>query len=289
MMKFWQALSFTEIDQLVDAAKICEEVGFHGVLLSDHVCFPEKIESKYLYADDGAPPFDATTPWPEPWAAISAMATATTRLHFNTAIYIAPLRHPLEVAKSVATASLLSHGRVALGVGVGWLREEFEILGEDFHTRGRRLDEMLEICRKLWAGGMVEHHGDHYDFPRVQQTPPPESHIPIYVGGASVAALRRAARHDGWLGTGNEPADVPGMLDRIRDFRKEVGREGEPFDAVVALTVPPDPDLFRGLEDRGVTSIVNYPLAFAIGPNTTIEQKRQVLERYGNEIIARCR
>lgn len=287
-MRFWQALSFTEVDQLVDLARICEEVGFHGVLLSDHVVVPEAIESRYHYSEDGRPPFDRSTPWPDPWVTIGAMAAATRSLRFGTSIYIAPLRHPLEVAKTVATASLLSGGRVVLGVGAGWLAEEFAILGRDFHTRGRRLDELLDICRRVWQGGAVEHHGRCYDFPFLHQVPAPGARIPIYVGGASDAALRRAARHDGWLGTGNAPEDVPGLLARLRALRAEAGREDADFDVVMALLALPDPGLYRKLEDQGVTSIVSYPLAFTIGPQSSLEAKRAALERYASEIIRHC-
>ncbi len=286
-MKFWQALSFTETDQLVEIARICEEVGFHGALVSDHVFFPEKIESRYPYSEDGGPPFEAETEWPDPWCAISAMAQATSRLRFNTAIYLAPLRHPLEVAKAVATASILSGGRTALGVGVGWIKEEYDQLGRSFRDRGKRLDEMIEVLHKVWAGGMVEHHGRFYDFGRLRMNPTPAGPVPIYVGGASEAALRRAARNDGWIGTGDDPAQVPSILEKLKVLRKEAGRENDAFDTIVALTVPPDRDLFHRLEDQGVTSVISYPFAFAVGPRSSLDQKRGVLEHYGNEIIAR--
>ncbi len=286
-MKFWQALSFTETDQLVELGKICEQVGFHGVLLSDHVFLPEKIESRYPYSEEGDPPFEAQTEWPDPWCAISAMAQVTSRLRFNTAIYLAPLRHPLEVAKSVATASIFSGGRTALGVGVGWIKEEYQQLGRNFHDRGKRLDEMIEVLREVWAGGMVEHHGRHYDFDRLQMSPAPTAPIPIYVGGGSEAALRRAARHDGWIGTGDDPARVPSILEKLKVLRKEAGLESEPFDTIVAVTAPPDRDLFHRLEDQGVTSVISYPLAFAVGPRSALDPKRAVLEQYGEGIIAK--
>ncbi len=285
-MKFWQSLSFTETDQLVALSKICEEVGFHGALVSDHVFFPEKIDSKYPYSEDGSPPFTAETEWPEPWAAIAAMSTATTRLRFSTAVYLASLRHPLLVAKAVGTAALLSDGRVALGVGAGWIEEEFTQLGQDFHTRGRRLDEMIEVLKKVWAGGMVEHHGEFTDFDRLQMSPAPPEPIPIYVGGVSPAALRRAARNDGWLGAGCHPAEVPALLERLRSLRKENGLESEPFETIVAVTAPPDVDLFRRLADAGATAMISYPWAFSIGPGSSLDAKRQALERYGNEFIA---
>jgi len=287
-MKFWQSLFFHEVDQLAGTATICEALGFHGVLLPDHLCVPEKIQSRYLYAEDGAPPFDASTQWAEAWTAIAAMAAVTERLHFSTAVYVAPLRRPLELAKTVATAATLSGGRVALGVGAGWMEEEFRIQGEGFRDRGRRLDELLDVCRLLWSGETVEHHGAFYDFPRLVQTPAPPP-IPIYVGGASPAALRRAARHDGWLSSGNTPEEAPALVDRLRALRAEGGRSGEPFEIVMALTAPPDPDLLRRLEDRGVTGIVSYPLSYVLGPGSTLEAKREALERYANDVIARTR
>jgi probable F420-dependent oxidoreductase len=287
-VEFWQSLSFTETEQLVDLAKLCEEVGFHGALLSDHVFFPDRLDSRYPYAEDGAPPFGPETEWPEPWAAISAMASATTRLRFTTAVYLAALRHPLLVAQSVATAAVLSRDRVALGVGVGWMAEEFAVLGRDFHTRGRRLDETIQVLRAVWAGGMTEHHGAHYDFDRLQMSPVPRRRIPIYVGGTSPAALRRAARNDGWIGAGNDPAELPGLLRRLRAHRREVGRDAEPFETIVAVNAPPDVDLFRRLEDAGATATIHYPLVFALGPGASLERKRRALERFGDAVLARC-
>ena len=287
-MKFWQSLSFTETDQLVPLARICEEVAFHGVIVSDHVFYPARLDSPYPYSQDGRPPFGPETEWPEPWAAISAMAAATTRLRFVTAVYLAALRHPLLVAQSVSTAAVLSGDRVALGVGAGWMAEEFAPLGQDFRTRGRRLDEMIEVLRTLWGGGMVEHHGTHYDFGPLQMSPAPKRPIPVYVGGSSGPALRRAARNDGWIGAGNDPAEVPALVERLRDLRVEAGRVDEPFETIVAVTAQPDVDLFRRLEDAGATATVHYPLLFSLGPGSTLEQKREALERFGSEIIARC-
>jgi probable F420-dependent oxidoreductase len=287
-MKFWQSLSFTEADQLVDLARVCEEVGFHGAFVSDHLFHAEKLDSKYPYSEDGTPPFGPDTDWPEAWAAISAMATATQRLQFTTAVYIAPLRHPLVVAKAVATASVFSGGRVALGAGVGWIREEYDQLGEDFRTRGRRLDEMFEILRKVWTGEVVEHHGRYYNFARLQMHPRPVQEVPLYVGGTSEPAMRRAARNDGWLGSGNTPEELPGIVERLRSMRKEQGYGEAGLEVIAAVTSPPDPDVFKRLGDAGVTGIVSYPLLYTIGPGTTLDQKRVALEQYGSQVIARC-
>jgi probable F420-dependent oxidoreductase len=286
-MRFWQSLAFTETDQLVDLAYICEGVGFHGVFLADHLYYPENLGLHYPYSEDGAPPFDADTEWPEAWAAISAMAVATTKLHFTTATYVAPLRHPLVVAKSVATASVLSRGRVALGAGVGWAKEEYDQLGQNFRTRGARLDEMIEILRKVWAGGMVEHHGKYYDFDLLQMVPKPPAPIPIIIGGKSEAALRRAARNDGWFGSGDNLDDVLEIIERLHGYRREYGRQNQAFDIIVPLMDAPDVDLFRRLQDAGVTGAVGFPLSQALGPHSGLDPKRRLLEQYGNDIIAK--
>jgi alkanesulfonate monooxygenase SsuD/methylene tetrahydromethanopterin reductase-like flavin-dependent oxidoreductase (luciferase family) len=149
---------------------------------------------------------------------------------------------------------------------------------------------MIEVLRKLWQGEMVEHHGEFFDFGRLQMSPAPGAPIPIYIGGASEAALRRAARlGDGWIGAGNPPDEIPGILDRLSALRREVGRDQLPFEVMVALTTPPDVDRFRRLEDQGVTSIVSWPLSYVLGPDATLDDRRRVIERYGDEIIARAK
>jgi probable F420-dependent oxidoreductase len=289
-MRFLQSVAFTETEQLVELARAAEEVGFDGVCLSDHVVHPERIASRYPYSPDGRPPFGPETPWPEPWALIAAMAAATTRLGFMTNVYILPLRHPLEVAKATGTVAVLSGHRVALGVGAGWMREEFDLLGREFHGRGRRMEEMIDILRKLWAGGWVEHRGEHYTFDRLRLEPAPGRPLPVYVGGTSEAALRRAARiGDGWVGSGNDPAEVPEIVSRLRALRREAGREGAPFEVIVALTVAPDPDLFRRLEDEGVTAVVSFPFFFTLGPRSSLDDKRRALEGFAARVIARLR
>jgi probable F420-dependent oxidoreductase len=289
-MRFWQAVSFLEAEQLLDVARGAEEVGFDGAFVSDHVFFPGELVSRYPYNPDGVPYFDKDTPWLETFASIGAMAAVTKRLRFVTGVYILPLRHPLEVAKATATVALLSGNRLALGVGTGWMREEFDVLGREFAGRGRRMDEQIAVMRTVWRGGMVEHAGRHYRFPRLQMSPAPTAPIPILIGGASERALRRAATiGDGWVGAGNTPEEVQGILRRLGELRREAGRERVPFEIIVALTTPPDVDVFRRLEDQGVTGVVSWPLVFTVGPGASIEQKRGALESYAEQVIRRFR
>lgn len=289
-MKFWQVLSFTPAEQLVPLARAAEEAGFHGVLLSDHLFFPEKLRSKYPYSPDGKPGFDGSTVFPEVWTSIAAMAAATTTLHFSTLVFVLPLRQPLEVAKTLGTLSILSGGRVALGCGAGWIQEEFDQLGVDFATRGKRFDEMIGVLRALWHGGMVEHHGTFFDFDRLQISPAPAAPLPIYVGGVSAPALRRAARlGDGWMGTGQDPAEVPALLRRLRELRADSERANEPFETIVPLITPPDVDLLRRLGDEGMTSATAWPFSYTLPPNATLAQKTDSLLRFGESMIASLR
>ena len=285
-MKVWQAVSFNEVDQLLEIARCAEASGFEGVFVSDHIVVPEQVEPKYPYSEDGVAGFTPATPFPEPWATISAMAAVTTRLRFTTLVYIMPLRHPLDVANSVATAAVLSNNRVALGAGAGWMREEFEIMGASFAKRGRRFNEMIEVVRKAWSGEIVEHHGEFYDFPRLQVSPAPTVPIPLLVGGISEPALRRAATlGDGWLGSGHTLEEATRLLGRLRELRKEAGRENEPFESIVPLVVPPDLDTLQRLEEAGASGTVSYPFAYTIGPDATLQQKLDMLKGFGDQFI----
>jgi probable F420-dependent oxidoreductase len=285
-MKFWQSLAFTEPDQLTEIAPICEEVGFDGAFVSDHLFFLQKFEKSYPYNETGDPGFTPETPWPQPWVTISAMAAVTKTLRFSTLIFILPLHDPIETAKATGTLATLSNDRFALGVGAGWMREEFEIMGANFQKRGQCLDEAMDVCRKLWAGGMVEHHGEHYDFPPLQMSPAPSKPVPIWVGGVSPAALRRAGTTgDGWLGSGQTPEEALEMLGAIQQHRKAAGRQNEPFEAIVPLVTEPNADVYKRLEDAGATATVSYPFTYSLGPTSTLDQKRAYLEGFGESVI----
>jgi probable F420-dependent oxidoreductase len=289
-VKLWQVASFAEPDQLLGIARAAEEAGLEGVLLSDHLFFPGRIDSRYPYSEDGKPAFDGASPFPEPWTTIAAMAAVTTRLRFATMVYILPLRHPLEVAKAVGTAALLSGGRVALGVGAGWIREEFDVLGVDFATRGARMDEMMDVMRAVWSGEMVGHRGRFFDFAPLQMSPPPPAPPPIWVGGLSRAALRRAAtRGDGWIGTGQTADDALRIVAELRRLRADAGRAAQPFEAIVPLVVPPDRKLLARLSDAGVTATTLWPFPYTIGPGSTLAQKRDAMLRAADALAERGR
>jgi probable F420-dependent oxidoreductase len=284
-VEFWQAISFAETDQLIDIAKIAEEVGFAGLGISEHLVTPAKITSKYPYTEDGTISWDPNLPRPEPWALASVLASHTQRLKFVTSVYVLPMHDLFSAAKAVSTAAYLSGNRVILGAGAGWMADEFELTGQDFHTRGRRMDEMLTVLAKLFAGGMVDHHGDFFDFPPVQMSPVPSEPVPVYIGGDSAPALRRAARHDGWVGSGPyQPDDVLALLQQVNHFRHVAGTDDRHFGVIVGLAGPPDLDTFKRLGDAGVTGIANIPWYYQT-PTSSIAFKRETLERFAEQFI----
>src|SRR4051794_27008672 len=178
------------LEQFVPLAKVADERGWDAVACSDHVVNPEVIHSVYPYTEDGGRRWEPFTDWPDCWVAIGAMAAATTRLRFFTNVYGLPLRDPFSVAKAVGTAAVLSGNRVALGAGMGSLEDEFTIVGAQWKARCKRADEMIDVLHALWSGGWIEHHGTHYDFPRIEMSPTPSEQPPIYIGGLSDLALR---------------------------------------------------------------------------------------------------
>jgi probable F420-dependent oxidoreductase len=286
-MKFWQAITWAETDQLLEIARFAQEIGFHGLMSGDHAVYPESIAPQYPYSDSGMPPMQPSDEYPDQTAIFAAMAAVTSTLHFTCGVYVLPLRNPHEVARASATLAVLSDNRFILGVGVGWMKEEFDIYGVDFHQRGSITDETIEVLHTLWGGAMVEHHGKHFDFPRVQLSPVPKIHPPIYVGGSSEVALRRAARVGaGYIGAGTAPEAVRPLLQQLQRLRQEYDREHLPFEAMLGITAAPRLDLYRRLADDGLQSTVAPPFQYALGKKrSTIAEKKRVMEAYAERIM----
>lgn len=292
IVKFWAAAAFLETEQLIDLAPAVEAAGYHGIAVADHVFFARDMVSKYPYTPDGAPFWDESTPWPDPWVTIAAIAAVTSTLRFTTNVYIAPARDLFTVAKQVSTAAVISRGRVSAGLAPGWCAEEFAQLGQDFTTRGRRLNEMIPALRTLWGGGMVEHHGEFYDFGPLRIAPVPAEPVPVLVGGDSEAALRRAARlGDGWVGTAYDVAGAEAIVARMHQHLKDAGRTADGFEIVIALTCPPDVDTYRRFEDLGVTGIMCAPWAAQIHgvkrQGSDLESKIAALEAFAERIVSK--
>jgi len=289
-MKFCASLAFSDPRHFREIAVAAEAADWDYLVASDHVVHPENIDSPYPYTADNAPRWEASAPWPDPWVAISAMSAVTERLRFLTSIFVLPLRNPIAVAKTVGTLAVMSGHRIDLGIGIGWMKEEFDLLGEDFHNRGKRTDEMVEVMRKLWSGGMVEHHGRYYDFDRLQMSPAVEGRIPIIVGGLSEPALRRAARiGDGWTSDIHSTEELRDLCSTLKGYRKEYGRDDRPFEIFAAANDAFDVDGYRRLEAAGVTHLLTMPWVLYGSTGGSLTEKTDALKRFGDEIIATMR
>ena len=171
-LEFALALPMLPATHFLPLARAAEAAGFASIAVPESVFYPEEVSADYPYTSDGGRFWAPETPFLDPFVAIPAMAAVTEHIAFFTNVLKLGIRDPLLVAKTVSSISALADGRIGLGVGLSWIPEEFEWLGQDMRTRGKRLDEQIAIIRAVVAGGYVEHHGDHYDFDRLRMDPP---------------------------------------------------------------------------------------------------------------------
>lgn len=221
---FANTMTFSGRDGLVALARGAEDVGFESLWTVEHVVFPSGYESAYPYDQSGRMPMAPNTDLPDPLIWLTWVASVTETLRIGTGILILPQRNPLVLAKELATLDALSGGRVELGVGVGWLREEFDALGIPFEGRGARNDEHVEVMRALWGGDDASHGGPLFSFDSISVNPKPaRGRIPIHIGGHTEAAARRAGR----IGDGFFPAkgDLPTLVDIVRQTAADAGRD----------------------------------------------------------------
>ncbi len=290
-MRFCQSLMYAAPDDWVELTRVAEAVGFDQVSLSDHVFYPDKLDSSYPYSASGRPIFPPETQWPDVWVMTGALAAVTERITFSTHVYVLPARNPFVVAKAVGTAAHLSGGRVLLGVGAGWMREEFTQLEQAFERRGARMEEQIEVLRTLWRGGMVEHHGEFYDFDRLEMAPAPARPVPILIGGHSETALRRAARiGDGWMGVYYGVDELTGIVERLQGYRREYGTADRPFEIQASVVDRlPTPDVCAELDGIGVTALVTSAWLMSGLQFASLEENIRALERFGEDYIAPLR
>jgi probable F420-dependent oxidoreductase len=246
----------------VDATLEAERLGYESVWLPEHLVFPIEMGGSPFPGDDH-PPVPPSTPVFDVFAYLAFLAGRTQKIRLGTHVYLLGLRHPFIAARAIQTLDRVSEGRAEVGIGAGWLREEWTAAGLDPGTRGRRLDEALSICKRLWSEDVVGHEGEFYRFEPVMFEPKPvqRPHPPIHCGGESEAALRRAARScDGWLGLGHTPESAAVCASRLRALRCDFGREDDPFEIIVGAS-PTSPQEVQRFEEAGVTRIISTPWA----------------------------
>jgi probable F420-dependent oxidoreductase len=250
-------------EQLVPVAKRAEELGFESVWAAEHLVFPARIESRYPYTESGTPPINPATPLLDPLLVLAQVAAVTSRIRIGTNIYLLPLRHPLVTARLAVTLDVLSGGRLSLGVGAGWLAEEFAAAGVDFARRGALTREAVRALRVLWTEDTPEFHGRTFSFGPVKFEPKPvqKPHPPILVGGESAAALKRAAEiGDGWYGVRHTPESAAARIEQLRVLRAAAGRADLPFEVTISPSAASlDHATLERFAEAGVDRVVSLP------------------------------
>ena len=297
-MRFGFHLFMVDPVEFTDIARAADERGWDSIQVADAPFFPEVISVPYPYTPDGTRFWPLDQPVLDPWVAITSMAMVTERIRFLPSVLRLAVRQPLLEAKSICSVAAVANDRLAVGVGLAWMPEEFKWLGQDKKTRGARQDEAIQILRLLMQGGFQEFHGRYYDFDRLIMAPVPRKKIPIYVGGTTTPALRRAARWgDGWVSVIHSMQEVPALMAQLEDFLKEFGRENEPFDVMMHCPDAESVDDIRRLEDLGVTDLQVTPWSEKIlaemGVGAIMQQqpslqvKVDAIRRYADEVISR--
>jgi probable F420-dependent oxidoreductase len=291
-VRFSYAESMTDPSFYAPLARAAEDAGYDSMVIPDSICFPAESDSVYPFNPDGTREFLEDKPFLEPFSLIPYLGAATERLRFITFVLKLPVRHPVLVAKQMTSTAVLTGGRLVLGVGTSPWREDYDVTGVPWARRGQRMDESLAVLRGLSAGGFFEFHGEIYDVPAIKISPIPAQPVPILIGGHGEAALRRAARDgDGWLHGGGDPAQLPGMLARLRELRAAEGTAGRPFEVHVISMDAYSADGVRRLEDQGVTDvIVGFRWPYHTGPDTEpLTPKLEKLRKYADDVIAKVR
>jgi len=288
-VRFSFAESLTDSQFYIPLAKAAEEAGYSSMTIADSLAYPFESDSKYPYTPDGNREFLDGKEIIETFVLTAALGAVTSTLRFNFFVLKLPVRPPALVAKQVGSLAALIGNRVGFGVGTSPWPEDYELMGVPFAKRGKRIDECIEIVRGLTTGEYFEFHGEFYDIPKTKMTPAPTQPIPILVGGHADAALRRAARLDGWMhGGGSDPEELDRLIARIKQLRKEEGKTG-PFEIHVISTDAYTLDGVKRLEDKGVTdAIVGFRWPYIKGPDTEpLETKIRHLERYAEKVISK--
>ncbi len=267
-------------------AQFAEELGFDALWVSDHVVVPRSLDSRYPYSRDGSFPVSPDVPLMEPLATLLFAAAVTERVKLGTTVLVIPMRNPIVTAKQLASLDVLSNGRLILGVGAGWMEEEFKMLGVPFERRGARTNEYIRLIKALWTEENPSFEGKFWQIKDVGFSPKPlqQPHPPIWTGGHSAPALRRAGRlSDGWHAVGVSPDTLREQFQEVQRHAQEAGRDP----ASLTLSVRPrvrldDPaktiELLRSYREVGVSHVVLEMFA------PDMDRVRSLMETLANEI-----
>jgi probable F420-dependent oxidoreductase len=271
-------------DAMVAIAQKAEQVGLESVWTFEHVIVPIDYASKYPYNPDGKMGVPPEANFLDPLIALTAIATQTTSLRLATGVNILPQVSPLYLAKQAATLDLISNGRFSLGVGIGWLREEFEALGVPFEARGARFDDYVVAMKKVWSGDVVEHQSQFLSWSGFKSYPIPvqKPHVPVIIGGSKGKAFERIAKHgDGWYAPTARFDQLPPLLSELDQACKAVGRDRATVE-VSCMWIPAMEglDVVERYAEAGVDRLI-IPLQALGGPPI------EALDKLGNEMLSK--
>ncbi len=287
-MRFHYADAMIDPSFFVPLARALEEAGWHGMTIPDSICYPEVSDSKYPYTPDGNREFLEDKPFLEPMSLIPALAAVTERLTFTTFVMKLPIRHPVLVAKSISSVSVLSNGRLNFGVGISPWPDDYRVVEVPWRGRGKRMNEMIDIIRGLEGGDYFSWQGEVFAFESIKICPVPTHPTPILIGGHSEPALKRAARvGDGWLHAGGDNDALKRMIGRLHELRKEHGTDDKPFRIGVISRDAYTPDGIKRLAEMGVTdAIVGFRNSYQLAQdNEPLANKIGALRRYAERVI----
>ncbi|HUF33860.1 MAG TPA: LLM class F420-dependent oxidoreductase [Acidimicrobiales bacterium] len=269
-----------DAETAVAMAQAAEEAGFESLWTVEHVVVPAGYESPYPYSTSGRMPGPETSPIPDPFIWLAYVAAATSTIHLGTGITILPQRNPLVTAKAVATLDRMSGGRVELGVGAGWLEEEFRALGVPFEQRGARLDEYIGALRALWSEERPSYHGEFVDFTDCFCQPQPiDGRVPIHIGGHTNRAARRAGElGDGFFPGSADPELLAGLLGTMRKVAAEHDRDADAIEVTTGGL--PDVAAVERMAEMGIHRVVVPPMAF------DADGIRRQLETFADDVIS---
>jgi probable F420-dependent oxidoreductase len=255
------ALTFGQLNPAfwLEVAVEADRLGFESIWMAEHLVLPVAMRGQLVPGEEHAP-IPASTPVFDAVAYLSFVAGQTERIRLGTNVYLLAIRHPFVGARAFATLDVVSGGRAECGVGAGWLETEWDAVGLDPRARGRRLDEAMGVCRRLWSDDVIEHHGEFYDFEPVMFEPKPvQTRLPLVVGGESRRALRRAAElGDGWIGMFHTPESAAAQVAVLRELEDAAGRPDRPVHVTVMGSVESDDDVARW-QATGVDRLMVVP------------------------------
>ncbi|MET0143646.1 MAG: TIGR03619 family F420-dependent LLM class oxidoreductase [Ilumatobacteraceae bacterium] len=271
--------------RVADAARAGEDLGFDSLWIGEHVVTPLRFDDTGYPGGVGRQPFDSFSPFLDPLAVLAHAAAVTTEVKLGTGVLILPLRDPHLTARSITSLDQMSGGRAIIGVGVGWMPEEFSVLRRSYEERGRVTDEFLAVLDMLWSGSPAAYDGRAFAFPPLAFEPRPvqQPRPPTLVGGSSPPALERAARYDGWYGSA-DAASLPRIVATITAHREAAGLDGPPSDISVICKRPSRAEL-EALGAAGATRVVVNPWGDTdgkhVGTSDSIEPVREFARSVG--------